>query len=425
VPSSAPDDQSTGGAAVQSSDQPGFLTANLMHFARALRQAGLSIGSAQILLAAEAVTVTGLHSRSDFYWTLHAVFVTRHEQSSLFSQAFELFWRKTDLFANVPGLLPSLKPAVLPKSREIAPRLAGMTGRTLPHTRPTDREPELERLATMTWSDREELLRRDFEKMTVAEMQAARMEMAKLRLPLPLIKTRRLSPAGRGGRLDLRATLRQSLRQGGDPTRLFWRAPQSRPPPLLVLCDISGSMGVYSRMLLHFLHAVSRERRHVSSFLFGTRLTDISRCMRERDVDEALAMVSDQVGDWSGGTRIGDCLDQFNRQYARRLSSQGAVVLLISDGLDRGDGGGLDSAMAQLHRSCRRLIWLNPLLRWDGFQPKSSSIRTMLPHVDEFRPVHNLASLSGLIAALSQTGPRQAAGMGRWLKEAGGLKEAG
>ena len=203
------------------------------------------------------------------------------------------------------------------------------------------------------------------------------------------------------------ATLRAGVRTGGEMLGFAHAARVVRPPPLVVLCDISGSMTRYAQVLLHFLHAVANDRDRVSVFLFGTRLSNITRQLRHRDPEAAFAQVAALVPDWSGGTRIGEAIEAFNRDWARRVLGQGAVVLLVTDGLDRDGARGLTDAMDRLHRSCRRLIWLNPLLRWDGFEPRSQGIRAMLPHVDEFRPVHNLASLRALIATLSGPGPKR------------------
>jgi hypothetical protein len=236
-----------------------------------------------------------------------------------------------------------------------------------------------------------------------------------MRLGRPRVATRRFRPAVHGRRADMRATMRASLRAGGEIATLKRKERARRAPPLVVLCDISGSMSGYSRMFLHFLHAVTSDGDRVSSFLFGTRLTNITRYLRTRDVDDAVARVSDAIEDWSGGTRIGSCLHAFNRDWSRRVLGQGAHVLLITDGLDREQDGRLEAEMERLHRSCKRLVWLNPLLRFDGFQAKASGIRAMLPHVDEFRPVHNLESLETLVEALGDKAP----GSGdpaRWLK---------
>jgi hypothetical protein len=278
--------------------------------------------------------------------------------------------------------------------------------------------------AVLIVSDRERLQRMDFEAMSAEEIAAAKREIRRLTLPLELRRTRRLRADPLGPVTDLRRTIRQSLRQGGEILTIARNRQVTRPPPLVVLCDISGSMSRYSQILLHFLHAVTNDRDRVHVFLFGTRLSNVTRQLRHRDPEVAFQMVSHVVPDWSGGTRIGEALDAFNHLWARRVLAQGAVVLLITDGLDRDGARGLAENMDRLHRSCRRLIWLNPLLRWAGFEPKSQGIRAMLPHVDDFRPVHNLTSLRALVDLLSRPAPRRAfAGSGG--ATSGGLATSG
>jgi hypothetical protein len=228
------------------------------------------------------------------------------------------------------------------------------------------------------------------------------------------VPTRRFRPEPRGRRVDLRRTLRQSLRGGGAMIDLARKRRVRRHPPLVILCDISGSMERYSRMLLHFMHAVTNDRDRVHCFVFGTRLTNITRQLRQRDVDMALAKVGERVQDWSGGTRIGHCLHAFNRVWSRRVLAQGAVVLLITDGLDRDAGAGLEREIERLHKSCRRLIWLNPLLRYEGYAPIATGSRAIIKHVDDFRPVHNLESLAQLTEALGRFGPRREEGISSW-----------
>ena len=278
--------------------------------------------------------------------------------------------------------------------------------------RPSPEPPATE--ARLTVSDMERLQQMDFEAMSAAEVSAAKEDIRRLRLPLDQRRTRRLRPSSTGPVVDMAATLRSALRGGGEITELKRSRRVVRPPPLVVLCDISGSMARYAQILLHFLHAVANDRDRVSVFLFGTRLSNITRQLRNKDPEEAFAAVASQVPDWSGGTRIGEAVAAFNRHWAKRVLGQGAVVLLVTDGLDRAGAEGLSPAMERLHKSCRRLIWLNPLLRWDGFEPKSQGIRAMLPHVDEFRPVHNIASLRALITSLSRPHP----GRGRSLEAA-------
>lgn len=398
----------------------GRLTLNLMHFARALRAAGLPVGPGKVLQAVEAVEAVGLSNRTDFYWALHAIFVNRHDQSELFDQAFHVFWRNPDILKKMMSLmLPKVRTEAPPDQPEMAQRLA----EALHGSGPEREEPEkteIELDASFTVSTAERLQDKDFEKMTGEEMAQAKRLLARLALPLAEVTTRRYRPDPMGPRVDPRATLRRMLRSGGDLSDLARKRRRTRPPPLVVLCDISGSMTRYSRMLLHFMHAVTNDRDRVYSFVFGTRLTNITRHLRQKDVDVALDAVSGAVADWSGGTRIGTALHAFNRIWARRVLGQGAVVLLITDGLDRDAGEGLAAEAERLHKSCRRLVWLNPLLRWEGFAPKSSGIRTLLPHVDDFLAAHSLNSLADLAGALSADGPRRSPGLRRWLKEAAG-----
>ncbi|WP_042694548.1 VWA domain-containing protein [Azospirillum sp. B506] len=398
----------------------GRLTLNLMHFARALRAAGLPVGPGKVLQAVEAVEVVGLSNRTDFYWALHAIFVNRHDQSELFDQAFHVFWRNPDILKKMMSLmLPKVRTEAPPDQPEMAQRLAeALHGNGREQEEPERTEIEVD--ASFTVSAAERLQDKDFEKMTGEEMAQAKRLLARLALPLAEVTTRRHRPDPAGPRVDPRATLRRMLRSGGDLSDLARKRRRTRPPPLVVLCDISGSMTRYSRMLLHFMHAVTNDRDRVHSFVFGTRLTNITRHLRHKDVDVALDAVSAAVADWSGGTRIGTALHAFNRTWARRVLGQGAVVLLITDGLDRDAGEGLAAEAERLHKSCRRLVWLNPLLRWEGFAPKSSGIRALLPHVDDFLAAHSLNSLADLAGALSADGPRRSPGLRRWLKEAAG-----
>jgi uncharacterized protein with von Willebrand factor type A (vWA) domain len=259
----------------------------------------------------------------------------------------------------------------------------------------------LELDAALSFSAREVLAQRDFESMTIEEMAQARRMLREIRLDLPQLATRRTRAHARGSSIDLRATVRHGLRTGGEWIVLHRRRQRRRPSALVVLCDVSGSMARYSRMLLHFVHAIGTQHSDFHAFTFGTRLTPITRALRRRDVDEALDDVARAVADWSGGTRIGECLREFNHRWSRRVLGRGAVVLLASDGLDCGDGPDLAREMQFLRRSCRRVVWLNPLLRFPGFEPRASGVQAMLPHVDAFVPAHNIASLVDLGRILS------------------------
>jgi uncharacterized protein with von Willebrand factor type A (vWA) domain len=271
--------------------------------------------------------------------------------------------------------------------------------------RPLERDKtEVERDARFTVSDREILQAKDFAQMTAAEIAAAKAAIKRLVLSLDEIKIRRLVPRPHGHMVDMRRTLRASLKAGGAVIDLKYLGARSKAPPIVALLDISGSMSQYTRLFLHFLHAVTDARKRVHTFLFGTRLTNVTRALRQKDPDEALNVVSASVADWSGGTRIATSLRAFNKEWARRVLTQGAIVLLITDGLERDGGDDLGFEIDRLHRSCRRLIWLNPLLRFAGFEAKAKGIRAMLPHVDEMRPIHTLATMADLVAALSAKG---------------------
>jgi uncharacterized protein len=384
-------------------DRDSALLANVMHFARILRATGLPIGPGRVLEAVRAVQAVGLASKADFYWTLHAALVNRHDQREMFDQAFRMFWRDPQMAERMMALLlPQAKPDTLQARPEVNRRLAeALQASAPPRPRPPDDTEE--RIDTaMTFSEREVLQAKDFEQMSTAEMAAAKRVLARLRLPIGEYRTRRFEAHAAGTHADLRATLRATARTGGDVITLRFRQPRLRPPPLVVLCDISGSMERYSRMFLHFLHAIANDRDRVQTFLFGTRLTNITRQLRDKDVDRALAKVAAAVEDWSGGTRIGRCLADFNLHWARRVLAQNAVVLFISDGLDRDAGVGLAREFERLSKSCRRLIWLNPLLRYAGFEPKSLGMRAILPHVDDFRPAHNIDSLEDVARALGE-----------------------
>ena len=391
----------------------GHLPANLMHFARLLRRAGLPLGPADLIAAAEAMACVDLGRRDEVRAALRATLVHRHEHQSLFDQAFLLFWRDPEAARQAAAMaaLASILSAKPARAQAGARRLAEAMQAQKPRA-PQPEPPRRSVDAAWTASERERLQTMDFEAMSAAEIAAAAAAMHHLALPLDDRRTRRWRPDPEGPRADLRRTIRRSLRQGGEIAELARARRTTRPPPLVVLCDISGSMARYAQLLLHFFHALTNGRERVAVFLFGTRLTNITRQLRHRDPEAAFAEIARAVPDWSGGTRIGETLAAFNRIWGRRVLGQGAVVLLITDGLDRDGAAGLAENMARLRRSARRLVWLNPLLRWEGFAPKSQSIRAMLPHVDEFRPVHNLASVRALVASLSR--PVSPRGMERW-----------
>ncbi len=389
-----------------------MLSLNILHFARMLRRAGLPVGPADMLAAQQAMALIDIGSRVQVHTCLRTTLIHRHEFAEMFDTAFQLFWRDPEAgkFAAAMGLMEGQKERpperAPPGSRRLAEAMAQ------PPKRPEKQEDRAEIDAVLTVSDRERLQNMDFEAMGADDIARAKQEIRKLHLPLDLLRTRRRRADPAGPIADLRATIARARRTGGEILELSRTSRVTRPPPLVVLCDISGSMSRYAQILLHFLHSVANDRDRVQIFLFGTRLSNITRQLKHRDPEVAFQMVGGIVPDWSGGTRIGEALAIFNRTWSRRVLGQGAVVLLVTDGLDRDGAHGLAENMERLHRSCRRLIWLNPLLRWDGFEPKSQGIRAMLPHVDEFRPVHNLASLRALVEALSR--PMTSGMMDKW-----------
>jgi hypothetical protein len=380
----------------------GKLVENVMHFARLLRAAGMRVGPDRVIDCVKALEIAGTERRDDWYWTMSAVLLSREEQRPVFDQAFRLFWRDPKLTEKMMQLLLPKTYGRTPKPEEQqSQRLTdALFGQKKPEEQPEEQKVEMD--AHLTFSSREVLQRMDFDTMSAAELAEAKSMIRQLRLPLPVIRTRRHAPDPRGARVHLRATLRESLREGGDVIPLVRARPVEVHPPLVVLCDISGSMNPYARMFLHFLHALTNDRDRVHTFVFGTRLTNITRQLRHRDVDVAMTRVADAIKDWSGGTRIGVCLREFNWRWGRRLLGQNACVLLVSDGLDREAGEGLGEEMERLAMSCRFLVWLNPLLRYERFEAKPAGVRAMLPHVDLFLPVHNLKSLVELAHTLSR-----------------------
>ena len=390
------------------------LAGNITHFARALRRAGLPIGPGRVIDAIRAVEVAGFTEKQDFYWTLHACFVNRPEHARIYAQLFRLYWRDPRYLEHMmAAMLPAIRgvqedrPAQAAEKRAAEALLDGAEAPPKDEERdPKEEETEIQVDASLTMSKSERLKTLDFELMSLAEVAEAKRMLARLSLPIKPLPSRRSSPSFGSGRVDAARSLRAALRRGGEMDVLALKKPKPRWPNLVVLCDISGSMSQYSRIILHFLHAVANERgagwAQVHAFTFGTQLTNITRHLRTRDVDAALKAAGAQAQDWEGGTRIGQSIETFNRDWSRRVLGQGAVVLLITDGLDRDDPAALARQMQRLHLSARRVIWLNPLLRWDGFAPKAAGIRAMLPHVDSFRAGHSIESLEALAAAISK-----------------------
>tara|TARA_Y100001970_G_scaffold294368_1_gene451866 strand:- start:55215 stop:56435 length:1221 start_codon:yes stop_codon:yes gene_type:complete len=381
----------------------GCMANNILHFGRALRSSGLEIGPSVILDAISAVMSISPRRYTDFYWALYSVFVNKRDQHEIFHEAFTLFWQKPklieQLIADIPehGLInnPDNNSEETSLSQRIVDALELDSEQESKEGVPNDTK------IVMSYSPDEAIKTMDFESMSSEEIYLAKKAITSLKMPISHRFTRRYRGDQSGHMVDFRATLRGNLRPGGELLPLKKKKHIKKPPPIVVLCDVSGSMNQYSRMFLHFVHAITNDMDRVSSFIFGTRLTNITRFLHYRDVDVALDLTSEAANDWSGGTRIGECLRIFNFTWSRRVLAQGAVVLLVTDGLDRDDLNILKEEIARLQRSCKKLIWLNPLLRYEDFKPEAGGIRTILPFVDDFRPAHNLQSLIDISNVLS------------------------
>ena len=395
-------------AASPHSPVTGRFADNIVHFARVLRRAGLKVGPGAVADAIQSVSAIGIGSREEFYTALSCNFVKRHEDLAVFNEAFQLFWRPREYEKKLIQMLSRMTPDLGERQKPKAAAARVSDSMTPVRGRKELEREEIEIDSRFTVSEREVLRRKDFAQMTAKEIAEARQELERMVLPADEVRTRRYRPATHVARFDPRATFRSALRTGGDLVLPKWRLPKTIHPPLVVIADISGSMSQYTRIFLHFMHVLTERRGRVHTFLFGTRLTNVTRAMRHKDADEAIILCSENVRDWSGGTRIGETLKTFNRLWARRVLSQGAIVLLITDGLERDDPELLAQETDRLHRSCRRLIWLNPLLRFDGFEARARGVLAMLPHVDELRSVHNLESIGDLVDALSGARSRDA-----------------
>ncbi|MDE2049625.1 MAG: VWA domain-containing protein [Gammaproteobacteria bacterium] len=387
----------------------GQLAENVVHFARVLRKAGLPVGTDRALLALQALELSGVGGRGELHDVLEACLTSRVEHRPLFDQAFHVFWRNPHLLEEIMRMSPPAgRPAQEPRRSMASQRLLDAlldSRRAGPHRLEPLGGPQPS--PQPSWSDRERLRAMDFESMNSEESRAAQRVIAAFVPHLARLRTRRHAPSNAGARLNLRQLLRDCGRRGGEIGEIPRRRRRTKLESLCVIVDISGSMSRYSRMFLHFMHALMSGARsgelRMSAFVFGTRLTHITRLLRGCDPDEALSRVARAVEDWSGGTRIALCLKEFNHRWARRMPLAASTVLLVTDGLELAEIDTLSEQAQRLSRSCRRLLWLNPLLRYEAFAPKARGVRALLAHVDEMLPVHNIESLERLALTLQQT----------------------
>ncbi|MDA1093619.1 MAG: VWA domain-containing protein [Acidobacteria bacterium] len=388
----------------QPTEPHGRLFHNLLHFGRLLRDVGLDAQAGRMLNVAEALAHVDVGRRADFYHTLQTMLVRRSQDLPVFDYAFRAFWRAPH------GNDTEWSPAAADMAR-LPPTEGGV-----PPSRPAgdgtdtrgDTAIRIEQVAALSYGTGQVSRGKDFATFTDEEVAQARAMMAALQWKLGIRTTRRWR-AGQGDAIDIRRTMRHNLRFGGELVVLPRRVRRTRTRPLLLLCDVSGSMERYSRMLLHFVHTLAGGFDHVETFLFATTLTRVTTRLARRGVDDVVPSLPRHVADWGGGTRIGEALHRFHVDWSRRVMSHAPVVLLISDGWDRGDPTRLGAEMARLQRSCHRLVWLNPLLGSPHYRPLTRGMQAALPHIDDFLPVHNLASLDALAAHLNHLPSHRAA----------------
>jgi uncharacterized protein with von Willebrand factor type A (vWA) domain len=384
---------------------PALLT-YLLAFGRLLRRLGLDVHVGRLLDVVDALQYVDLGRRDDVYHTCRALLVHRHDDLDVFDWAFEAFWTQASRLRREPPM--ANRPTDRADATQDAALAAGVHGEDarIPID-PDDAEGDTEPDVRPVWSDSESLMTKDFAEFSREELAGARLALERLDWRPGERRTRRWV-AGRGSRLDLRRALARSVHTAGDIVVLPRRRRRVRPRPLVLLCDVSGSMEGYSRLLLHFAHAITRRHRRVEAFVFSTRLTRITHHLRARRIDEAVSAASKAVPDWSGGTRIGAALVEFHRQWARRALTGGPIVLLVSDGWDRGEPDVLAAAVARLQRSCHRLVWLNPLIGSRDYEPLTRGLQAALPFVDDFLAARTLRDFADLAALLGRVGPARA-----------------
>jgi len=379
-------------------------------FGRFLRQAGCQVGTGEIMGAIEATSIIDVHNREDFHQALKACFVTNHKMIPLFDQLFNLYWRNPDKIENVSDILRKLFESQLKQedaisSKDQVKELYNKRIKEL-HKKTSDEETEEKELDVFLYSPEEVLREKRFDAYTSEEYEEAKKFISQWKWEFGERMLRRLQKDSKPYRLNIRDTIRNNIFPAQDFIELHWKNRKTKQRPLVVLTDISGSMDHYSRILLHFIFTIHSINNRLEAFTFGTRLSRITHYLRQKNANDALELVNEAVQDWSGGTKIGETLAHFNRVWARRVLSGGAVVLIISDGWDTGNIRLLSKEADRLHRSCHRLIWLNPNLGYEDFQPLTHGLQAIQPHVDEFLPIHNLNSLTDLVNHLSNLSKR-------------------
>jgi uncharacterized protein len=383
---------------------PGIL-GNLLVFARLLRRVGIDVHVGRLLDVAEALLHVDIGAREEVYHTCRTLLVHRHEDLVIFDRVFDAFWRDRQDNQGNERLLVSESPEAGDEKPDAIFSETGANAKSHLTVDDSSAGDSPSAGAVRIWSDVHRLAEKDFAEFTPEEVALGRAALESLAWNPGERRTRRWV-RGRGPRIDLRRALGQSLRTGGEVVKLPRRQRRSRPRGLVFLCDVSGSMERYSRMLLHFGYVIARRRHRVEAFLFSTKLTRITLQLRTRRLDDAMVAVSRAVPDWSGGTRIGDAIKELHQRWTRQVLHGGPVVLLVSDGWDRGDPSVLRGQIARLQRSCRRLIWLNPLIGTIDYAPMTRGLQAALPFVDDFLPARTLTNLADLARHLNSVDSR-------------------
>ncbi len=376
-------------------EKPDILTKNIIFLCSLLREAGVPIGIDRSIDAVRAIDLTSLYSYDDFYWSLATVLINKKDHMKIFERVFQLFWSEVN--ANLDFGKSGKKENDFLEKEEPTNDNSYPSLSTTPDSKQSQQRQAINTSNTpLLASTTASINQKDFNRMSPEEITIARKLVSSISLPIRPIRTRRWEPNRLGKGIDLRSTIKKSLRTNGQPLHWYRISRKTIQPSIILLCDISGSMKNYSKILLHFLHSITHKQEQVSTFLFGTQLTNVTRELRQRDINTALDHVSNLRIDWGAGTRIGSAIKQFNFEWSRRVLTQNGVVILISDGLDSDAGKNLKKPMERLRKSCKKIIWLNPLLRYTKFRPISSGASIIRPYADLFLPVHNLDSLKHL-----------------------------
>ncbi len=389
-------------------NEKGKIVDNILFFSRILRNAGIQVGPSQIINAVKAINFIGIKSRNDFYYVFKTCLINQKSNIFIFDQAFDIVFNKTKSISGINSDINSVEEKLNKEKNNEKNEISKRIGETLfPDNILSKKntiisEDNIISNHKASYSQKERLNHLDFEAMDNSEILLAKIAISKLKIKSKKIKSRRYNSKKNGKYIDLKKTFQKTIRNGTSSIALSFKNNKLESPPIVVICDISGSMSNYSRMFLHFMHAIMDKKKRISTFLFGTRLSNITRYLKYYDIDIALNNVSENVVDWSGGTRIGECLKDYNKFWAKRVQTGNSVVLIITDGLDRGSNNILGAEMERLKKTCKKIIWLNPLMRYEKYQTLATGAATMQKYVDKMKKIHNLQSMLEITSELNE-----------------------